>query len=243
MTASSHHLTGLKAKIQDFLDDHLPSKRLRQKTGFLSTGEGLLRVAQELTLEEQAKLVDKIDQVCRSACLSTTPPTLLSTQLYPTLSAEDARTLNVLGELCSVLDRLPTSAVISAGLERHGATSIGSGGVMNVWLGVHDGERVVIKEFRAYPESMAEVKKVRIDREKGARFKTILQILLRRAVMWKRLAHPNVNAFLGATAQSHPPALVYGRAVNDNIISYLEIHPDAPRLTLVQTFLTTAPTA
>jgi len=79
--------------------------------------------------------------------------------------------LKALGEVCGTFDQLPTSAVISAGLEKHGATPITTGGLADIWPGVHNSKRVVIKEFRVYPEkSMSEAKKVYIERVNGTRF-------------------------------------------------------------------------
>jgi len=51
--------------------------------------------------------------------------------------------------------------------------------------------------------------------------------------VWKRLVHPNVNAFLGVAAEFPRLALVYHWAENGNITEYTKAQPDAPRSTLV----------
>jgi len=236
--SANHRSTGLKERIQEFLDDNDQVERLRQKTGFLSEAiEDLIQTIQELTSDERARFVEKLDKVRRSARPSVVPSQRFpSAQLYPTLNVQNALFLNVLGEVCSAFGELPTSTVISAGLEKNGDTPVTSGGLMDVWLGVHDGERVVIKVFRVYPDkSMKEVEKVRVELEnvKESWFKTVMQTLRRRVVVWKRLKHPNVNTFRGTTADGTRLALVYERAENDNIMKYLKLQPNAPRLTLV----------
>lgn len=110
---------------------------------------------------------------------------------------------------------------------------------MDVWSGVHDGERVVIKVFRAYPDkTMNEVEKVRVEHEhvEGSYSNAVPQTLRRRVVVWKRLKHPNINTFRGTTAGGARLALVYDWAKNDNITKYVKLHPTAPRLPMVLAF-------
>lgn len=175
---TNHRSTGLKDKIQKFLDDDDQVEHLRQKTEFLSTGENLVQAIQELTPEERERFVEKLDEVRHSVRLSSVPSQRFPfAQLYPTLNVQNALFLNALGEVCSASGVLPTSVVISTGLEKIGTAPLASGGLMDVWSGVHDGEKVVIKVFRVYPgKAMNEVEKVRIELERAhePRVKTVL---------------------------------------------------------------------
>ena len=163
----NHRSTGLKDKILEFLNDKDQVERLRQKTEFLSTGEKLVQAIQELTPEDRVRFVEKLDEVCHSACfLFVLSQRFLSAQLYPTLNVQDAVFLNAFGEVCSASGKLPTSVVISTGLEKNGTAPIASGGLMDVWLGEHNGEPVIIKVFRVYPgKAMSDVEEVRIEHE------------------------------------------------------------------------------
>ena len=62
---------------------------------------------------------------------------------------------------------------------------------------------------------------------------TILQIVWKLVVTWKRFTHPNVAPLRGVNTTLFQLALVYDWAENGNIMEYMEAHPDAPRSTLV----------
>ena len=87
------------------------------------------------------------------------------TKTFPVLDASTIWHLETLGVICSSIDRPPPSIVISEGLklERSDTTAAATGGLMEVWFGEHDLERVVIKVFRTYPDAnMTKAKKVRV---------------------------------------------------------------------------------
>jgi len=158
---------------------------------------------------------------------------------------QNAVLLKTLGEVCSAFGELPTSVVISTGLKKNGTTPFASGGLMDVWSGIHNGEHVVVKVFRAYPDkTMGEVEKVRIEREHVEEpcFKTVLQTLRKRVIVWKRLEHPNVNTFRGTTADGARLALVYNWAGNGDVVKYMESHPDGSPLILVLALSRPTPT-
>ena len=74
-------------------------------------------------------------------------------------------------ELCSAIDRLPTSTAISTGLEKSGTVPVTSGGLRDIWQGEYDGKQVAIEAFRIYPdENLGKAKKVRIERVQEAPF-------------------------------------------------------------------------
>ena len=67
----------------------------------------------------------------------------------------------VLGGVCSALDRLPTSTLLAAGLEKRGAIAVASGGLTDIWRGEYYGSPVAIKAFRIYPaQNLKEAKEV-----------------------------------------------------------------------------------
>lgn len=70
-------------------------------------------------------------------------------------------------------------------------------------------------------------------------FNRVLQRLCTNGVMWKRLRHPNVVDFLGFGSDSHPISLVYPWMTNGNLSEYLRKRPDADKLGLVCSRLST----
>lgn len=70
--------------------------------------------------------------------------------------------MTALGNVCSATERLPTSAVLSAGLEKRGNIAVASGGLTDVWRGQYNGTQVAVKAFRIYPaQNLKEAKEVR----------------------------------------------------------------------------------
>ena len=68
-----------------------------------------------------------------------------------------------LGNVCSGIQRLPTSAVLSTGLEKRGNIAVASGGFTDIWRGDLGDLRVAIKAFRIYPaQNLKEAKEVSI---------------------------------------------------------------------------------
>ena len=65
--------------------------------------------------------------------------------------------------MCSAIERLPTSAVLSDGLNKQGDIAVASGGSTDIWQGDHHGAQVVIKAFRVHhAPKLKEAKQVRI---------------------------------------------------------------------------------
>ena len=65
--------------------------------------------------------------------------------------------------MCSAIERLPTSAVLSDGLNKQGDIAVASGGSTDIWRGDHRGAQVAIKAFRIHPaQKLKEAKQVRI---------------------------------------------------------------------------------
>jgi hypothetical protein len=93
--------------------------------------------------------------------------------VYPALDPANVEFLTTLGDICRIINRPPPSALISAGLEKHNASAVSSGVLMDVWSGEHNGKRVAIKIFRTYPDaSVRKAKKVRVVRVQEVSFET-----------------------------------------------------------------------
>ena len=59
-----------EAPIREFTNSNLTPEQLRQRAATLLNSNELLRDVQSLTPEDQAKFIDKVDQVCRDDRLS-----------------------------------------------------------------------------------------------------------------------------------------------------------------------------
>jgi len=89
-------------------------------------------------------------------------PLIVSSKAYPTVDSQNARLVTALGNLCSATERLPTSAVLSAGLEKCENIAVASGGLTDVWRGEWGGLRVAIRAFRiSHDHDLKKAKAVR----------------------------------------------------------------------------------
>jgi hypothetical protein len=83
------------------------------------------------------------------------------TKAFTTIEFYNAKHITALGNVCSAIGRLPTSSVISDGLEERGSIAVASGGFTDIWRGCLGGAPVAIKAFRIYPpQSLKELKEV-----------------------------------------------------------------------------------
>ena len=151
--------------IQEFTDTNLAPELLRQRASPLLNDKQLMQIVQGLTPDNQAKFLEKVDQVCRGPqCMTTLSyilkPPLSFLKAYPTLDSQNAEFITVLGGVCSVTERLPTSAVLSAGLGRHGNIAEDSGGATDIWRGEFRQMHVAIKAFRIPTQNLGKVKRV-----------------------------------------------------------------------------------
>lgn len=110
---------------------------------------------------------------------------------------------------------------------------------MDTWKGDYQGVPVAIKAFRAYATHHSEEKQVRVERAGDISLlymynDVTLQILWELIPMYKKLIHPNVAAFRGATTTLFPLALVYDWGEEDTILKYVQTHSEAQPLTLVR---------
>ena len=83
-------------------------------------------------------------------------------EAYPTVDSRNAKFASASGSVCSVIERLPTSALLSAGLEKRGNLAEDSRGDTDIWRGEHGGVHVVIKALCIHlARDSGEAKKVR----------------------------------------------------------------------------------
>ena len=70
--------------------------------------------------------------------------------------------LAALGTVCSAIGRLPTSAILSSGLQRLGGIAVASGGFSDIWRGDLNDVQVAMKAFRLRAQGLEAAKKVTI---------------------------------------------------------------------------------
>lgn len=160
---TSRTLTREAAQVQDFANSNAPLETLTQQTSALLTTKDLVTNVRALTGEDQAKFVDKADQVCQVFRLFRNTRPIIPAKAYRPLSLQNVKYVNALGNVCGAILLLPTSAVLSTGLEKRGNIAVASGGFTDVWRGDLGDLRVAIKAFRIYPaQNLKEAKEVSI---------------------------------------------------------------------------------
>ena len=150
--------------IREIIHTNLAPEQLRQRVAPLLADRELLRGVRALGPEDQTKFIDKVDQVRRDGKFHSHGIYLLtSAKAYPTVDSRNARFVKALGDLCGAAERLPTSAMLSAGLEKRGNIAVASGGFTDIWRGEYYAAPVAIKAFRIYPaQNLKEAKEVSI---------------------------------------------------------------------------------
>ena len=159
---------------REFANTSLTPEQSRRRAVPLLNSKDLLRNVRALTPEDQAKFIDKLDQVCRRwLVLSQYLPSVIFAKAYTTIGSPDAKFIIALGGVCSATERLPTSALLSAGLEKRGNIAVASGGFTDVWRGEYYAMPVAIKAFRIYPaQNLKEAKEVSIHPVSEVRLQT-----------------------------------------------------------------------
>ena len=75
---------------------------------------------------------------------------------YSILDSQNAKYITALGNVCGAIQQLPTSAVLSAGLEKCAIIALKPAGLMDIWYGYPGGFPVAIKAHRIYRASNLE---------------------------------------------------------------------------------------
>ena len=84
-----------------------------------------------------------------------------SAKAFPTLETQqDVKNITALGEVCSRIKQLPTSAVLSAGLKKSGDGAAISGGFASIWRGELGDAEVAIKDFQFKPKHLKDAQEV-----------------------------------------------------------------------------------
>ena len=139
-----------------------------------------------------------------------------------------------LGNVCSEILQLPTSAILSGMLEDI-SNPLASGGLIETRTGKLGGVRVVIKTISVHEtDILEEPKKVRIRSLLVSSADGYSQILWQRVPMWQRLTHSNILRFRGVHMEPTKLSLVYDEAEYCGIIQYIAAVPQAPRPCLVR---------
>ena len=140
------------------------------------------------------------------------------------------------GHICGHYSTLPSSHVISTGLETTSERAIVYGGFADVWGGILGSEKVCVKVLRIRPahegghKSALEVRDIR----DFLYFSLALMLskpFYREPVVWKRLRHPNVVPFLGVTMTQLQ--LVSEWMTNGTLTEYVNMKPHVDRISLV----------
>ena len=151
--------------LREFAYSDLTQEQSKQRASLLLDSKDLLRNVRGLAPEDQTRFIDKADQVRRRRswlirlphCL----PLIIPAKAYTAVDLRTVKLVNALGDVCSATDRLPTSTLLAAGLEKRGAIAVASGGLTDIWRGEYHGSPVAIKAFRIYPaQNLKEAKEV-----------------------------------------------------------------------------------
>lgn len=161
--------------------------------------QSLVHQVLELAPEDQMKRLDDIDQACRA------------------LDPQNVNYLATLGVICSAIGRLPTSSVLSSGLQKPEDIAVASGGFSDIWRGDLNAVQVAMKAFRLHARGLEGAKK----------------ILWTRIPIWRRLHHPNVLPLRGVNTTYFQLALVYDWGEYGNITQYVASNSSASRPSLL----------
>ena len=86
---------------------------------------------------------------------------MYSAKAYNPLDWQNVKYVTTLGNLCSEIQQLPTSNLLTTGPEKRGNIAVASGGITDIWRGELGDLRVAIKAFRIYPaQDLREAKEV-----------------------------------------------------------------------------------
>jgi len=125
--------------------------------------------------------------------------------------------LDALQNLSAAVGKIPSSVLISEGLERTGNLAKSYGVYADVWGGLYGGARVAIKALRVYDQDEVQ---------------TLTKLLCKECVAWKFIKHPSILPFYGVST-TIGVSLVSPWMSSGNIHNYIKKQPDVDRVTLV----------
>ena len=157
--------TDWDTKLPDVLSHPSGLERTLEILKAFVTSKDFEEVVRRLKDEDAGKLVDVLNQVCRSPGCPRLPNSDRDDQaIVPVDCGKTQNTplLRALGFICSITTHLPCSIILSDGLKKCGGIAVASGGFTDIWRGTHYTKIVAIKAFRTYPvQDLKEAKKVR----------------------------------------------------------------------------------
>ena len=143
-------------------------------------------------------------------------------------------------QLCGLTGFLPTSYIIPEEFIQMAEYPITFGIFGDVWEGIYNDNRVTIKTFRLYKESdLRKVRKVThpvFQVILGTSFDSRNQRFCKEVVIWRRISHSNIVAFLGVSEAPAPLSMVSEWMPNGNVREYVGKNPETSRLQLVCSF-------
>jgi len=147
----------------------------------------------------------------------------------------------MLQELCDEYGRLPRSYLIEEDFEAQEGVPFATHGYTDLWKRDLNGGKFAIKALRFHPDddsreatqvtTFSVGRSLRIPR--GSHHH--LQRFCKEVLLWKRLNHPNILAFHGASVNQNRLCIVSLWMENGDVVSYTRKNPEANRLQLVST--------
>ena len=152
-------------QLSDVINHRVGVEQTQGIFGALASSKNFGQVVRGLEEEDARRLVDVLNQVCRSPGYLRPPDNGHDDQVIESIDLRNTQRptlLWALGFICSITGQLPCSVVLRDGLEKYGSMAVASGGFTDVWRGTHCARIVAIKAFRTYPvQDLKEAKKVR----------------------------------------------------------------------------------
>ena len=145
----------------------------------------------------------------------------------------------MLRKLCGAFGRLPKSSLIIEDFKIQEEMPFATRGYTDLWKRDWNGRKVAVKALRFAPDDdRSKTTKVTVSsvgRSLGITWGTHfrLQRFCKEVLLWKRLSHPNILTFYGASTNHNQFCMVSPWMENGNVISYTRRNPEANRLRLV----------
>ena len=145
----------------------------------------------------------------------------------------------MLRRICGTFGRLPRSCLINEDFKMQEEIPFATRGYTDLWKRVWNGRKVAVKALRFAPDDdRSKTTKVTIFSVGwslrilwGTRYH--LQRFCKEVLLWKRLNHPNILPFYGASMNQNQFCMVSPWMENGNVLSYTRKNPEANRLGLV----------
>ncbi|KAJ7263103.1 kinase-like domain-containing protein [Mycena rebaudengoi] len=229
--ATSQGNTEVRDKLVDCCTSNTSPSGISTLMLGLGSRKHLLQLSSELSLEDDDKLREALDEDTKSIqkCLNSFQEAILKSAddvhcildlvqhvLDHTTNSGDTSLQRFIVKLCAACGRLPSSLSIE-GVEKRGLYPIAHGGFGSIYKATYQSKPVALKRLRFTQEDSDEKRRITLGR------------LFREAVVWKNLHHSSILPFLGldtGDTNSFPfeLAMVSPWMENGTIMKYLEVH-------------------